>query len=241
MSRGYSPPTADEIRPSNDLVNTSLQPETGWNYETGFRLHDKHDRLWWDVSVYYYQLQQAIVRRTDNMDNEFFINSGGSRQPGLESQLTLNLIPQGSQKFFRQLQLANSFTFNRFKFNNYKEGSNDYSGNYLTGVPKYVSITGLTLKFPVGFFAFAQYNYTARIPLNDSNSNYSESYHLIYFKAGWESSAHQSLTYKIYAGIDNLLNEQYSLGNDLNATGERYYNPAAARNYFAGLNVTFGR
>ena len=241
VSRGYSPPTADEIRPSNDLVNTSLQPETGWNYETGFRLHDKHDRLWWDVSVYYYQLQQAIVRRTDNADNEFFINSGGIRQPGLESQLTLNLIPPGSQKFFRQLQLANSFTFNRFKFNNYKDGSNDYSGNYLTGVPKYVIVTGLTLKFPLGFFAFAQYDYTARIPLNDSNTNYSDAYHLIYFKAGWESSSHQALTYKIYAGIDNLLNEQYSLGNDLNATGGRYYNPAAARNYFAGLNVTFGR
>lgn len=241
VSRGYSPPAFDEIRPSNDLVNTSLQPESGWNYETGYRLHDKHDRIWWDVSVFYYRLQQAIVRRTDDAGNEFFINAGGIKQPGLESQLTLNLIPSGSHNFFRQLQLTNSFTYNRFKFNNYKDGSNDYSGNNLTGVPQYVIVTGLTIKLPLDFFAFAQYNNTARIPLNDSNSNYSDAYHLIYFKAGWESAAHHNLTYKIYLGIDNLLNERYSLGNDLNATGGRYYNPSPARNYFAGLNVIFGR
>jgi iron complex outermembrane receptor protein len=241
VSRGYSPPTSDEIRPSNDIVNTSLQAESGWNYETGYRLHDKHDRIWWDLSVYYYQLQQAIVRRTDDAGNEFFINAGGIRQPGLESLLTLNLIPAGSHNFVRHFQLTNSITYNRFKFDNYKDGTNDYSGNYLTGVPQYVIVTGLTLKFPLGFFAFAQYNYTGRIPLNDSNSIYSDPYNLIFFKGGWESAGHHNLTYKIYAGIDNLLNEQYSLGNDLNATGGRYYNPSPARNYFAGLNVTFGR
>jgi iron complex outermembrane recepter protein len=241
VSRGYSPPAFDEIRPSNDIVNISLQPESGWNYETGYRLHDKHDRIWWDVSVYYYQLQQAIVRRTDDAGNEFFINAGGIKQPGLESLLTLNFIPAGSHNFFRELQLTNSLTYNRFKFNNYKDGSNDYSGNNLTGVPQYVVVTGLTTKLPLDFFAFAQYNYTARIPLNDSNSSYSNPYHLIYIKAGWESAVHNNLIYKIYLGVDNLLNEQYSLGNDLNATGGRYYNPSPARNYFAGLNVTFYR
>jgi iron complex outermembrane receptor protein len=31
----------------------------------------------------------------------------------------------------------------------------------------------------------------------------------------------------------------YSLGNDINAFGRRYYNPAPERNYFAGLRVSF--
>jgi iron complex outermembrane receptor protein len=42
----------------------------------------------------------------------------------------------------------------------------------------------------------------------------------------------------VYAGIGNLLNEKYSLGNDLNAIGNRYYNAAAPRNYYVGLKVT---
>jgi iron complex outermembrane receptor protein len=45
------------------------------------------------------------------------------------------------------------------------------------------------------------------------------------------------LKLKIYTGIDNILNETYSLGNDINATGGRYYNAAAKRNYYAGISI----
>ncbi|MEQ9413093.1 MAG: hypothetical protein RIF39_04650 [Cyclobacteriaceae bacterium] len=38
-----------------------------------------------------------------------------------------------------------------------------------------------------------------------------------------------------FAGGDNLLDKTYSLGNDLNAFGGRYFNAAAGRNYYAGL------
>ena len=39
----------------------------------------------------------------------------------------------------------------------------------------------------------------------------------------------------IFAGGDNLFDENYSLGNDINATGGRYYNAAAGANYYAGV------
>ena len=39
-----------------------------------------------------------------------------------------------------------------------------------------------------------------------------------------------------YAGIDNLLNETYSLGNDINAAANRFYNAAPNRNYYVGLS-----
>jgi iron complex outermembrane receptor protein len=39
------------------------------------------------------------------------------------------------------------------------------------------------------------------------------------------------------AGVDNLLNQTYSLGNDINAFGGRYFNAAAKRNYFVGLQI----
>jgi iron complex outermembrane receptor protein len=53
---------------------------------------------------------------------------------------------------------------------------------------------------------------------------------------GWEKRIGKN-TLKFNAGIDNLLNENYSLGNDLNAFGNRFYNPAAKRNYFFGLGL----
>ncbi|MNL84296.1 hypothetical protein D3C87_2122250 [compost metagenome] len=42
---------------------------------------------------------------------------------------------------------------------------------------------------------------------------------------------------EVFAGADNILNEKYSLGNDLNAFGARYFNAAAKRNFYAGLAV----
>jgi iron complex outermembrane recepter protein len=34
------------------------------------------------------------------------------------------------------------------------------------------------------------------------------------------------------------LDETYSLGNDLNAFGGRFFNAAAPRNFFAGMKLT---
>jgi iron complex outermembrane receptor protein len=44
---------------------------------------------------------------------------------------------------------------------------------------------------------------------------------------------------KLFIGGDNLLNEKYSLGNDINGFGGRYYNAAPGRNYYAGIVVNF--
>ena len=41
--------------------------------------------------------------------------------------------------------------------------------------------------------------------------------------------------------IDNLFDEKYSLGNDLNAFGQRYYNPSPERNYFGGIKIRFNK
>ena len=41
-----------------------------------------------------------------------------------------------------------------------------------------------------------------------------------------------------FGGADNLLNVTYSLGNDINAAGNRYYNAAAGRNYYLGLRFS---
>jgi iron complex outermembrane receptor protein len=44
---------------------------------------------------------------------------------------------------------------------------------------------------------------------------------------------------ELYSGVDNLLDESYSLGNDLNAFGGRFFQPAPGRNWYGGLKVGF--
>lgn len=228
VSRGYSTPTTAEIRPTDNIINTRLQAEYGWNYETGFRLRNADESMFLDGSVFYYRLNNAIVRQLNLNETEYYINSGGTTQPGFELYFTAWLIRQNKVDFVRGVQVNESLTLNRFAFAG--------TGNQLTGVPNQVFVTGLQVKFPARLYVFLEHNYTSRIPLTDANTVFSSHYNLVQAKAGWEHVFNKN-RFGVYAGVDNLLNEKYSLGNDLNAIGNRYYNPSAPRNYYIGLNA----
>ena len=91
-----------------------------------------------------------------------------------------------------------------------------------------------------GFTVDATINYVDHIPLDDANTAFAEAYILLGLRAGWNTALKQSHRLEIFAGIDNAFNEVYSLGNDLNAFGGRYYNAAMPRNYYAGITMILG-
>ncbi|RCH54948.1 TonB-dependent receptor [Mucilaginibacter hurinus] len=234
VSRGYSTPTIAEVRTNNNMVNTALNAELGWNYETGFRLRNSDESTFLDFSVFYYRLQSAIVRRLQD-ETEYYINSGSIKQPGAEVYFSSWLYRQGAG-LFKAVQFNTAYTLSRYTFENYTAGATDYSGNKLTGVPGHVLVSSVQVLLPLGFAVFIQHNFTDRIPLNDANTYYASKYHLLQARATWRQLIGKARL-EIYAGADNLLNQRYSLGNDLNAFGNRYYNPAALRNYNVGINV----
>lgn len=236
-SRGYSPPTIAEVRPSDNLFYDQLQAESGWNYETGLRFK-KTGRLEIDLAVFRFDLQNTIVRRVNDRGAEYFINAGATRQQGMEMELLTNLLDDKKSGLIRGINLRNSFTYYDFSFADYQVGSADHSGNELTGVPRYTFVSGINIRLPENIYLFMQHNYTESIPLNDANTVYAPSYDLVRLKMGWKFKWRKGET-ELFFGIDNLLDERYSLGNDLNAAGGRYYNPAPGRNFFTGARVTF--
>jgi iron complex outermembrane receptor protein len=239
VSRGYSTPTSAEIRPSNNIINTSLGAQYGWNYETGFRLRNNDETMMLDVSAFYYHLNNAIVRRLTAASTEYYTNSGDIKQPGLELYFTDWLIKQTDHGFIRGLQFSESLTISKFAFGNYRDATTGYAGNELTGVPRHVSVASVQVKFPQYLYLYTQYNSTARIPLNEANTFYAPHYNLVKAKLGWQHKLSNKSRLEIFAGVDNLLNESYSLGDDLDAVGNRFYNPSALRNYYVGFNVRF--
>jgi len=83
------------------------------------------------------------------------------------------------------------------------------------------------------------YYYSDKIPLNDANSAYAKSYHLVGAKIGFEKLFKNGVSPKISIGADNLLNQHYSLGNDINGFGGRYYNAAPLRNFYVSVAMRF--
>jgi iron complex outermembrane receptor protein len=237
VSRGYSTPTTAEIRPTNNIINTGLQAQLGWNYETGFRLRDKDQLFTLDASIFYYKLKNAIVRQVDENEQDYYINAGGTNQPGLELAASGWVVRPNTINFVRGIQLSTGLTVSRFKFRDYNVAGASYSGNRLTGVPREVVVSSVLFNLPASLSLFVQHNYTSSIPLNDANSIYAGKYHLLQAKASWQHAISRKTRLELYAGADNLLNQKYSLGNDLNAVGTRYFNPAPLRNYFFGVNL----
>jgi iron complex outermembrane receptor protein len=238
VSRGYSTPTTAEIRPTDNIINTNLQAEYGWNYETGFRLRNDDETMYLDASVFYYILHDAIVMRLNPDETEYYINAGGTHQPGIEVYFTDWLVRQNNDSFLRGVQFNESITLDNFKFSDYHYETDNYSGNQLTGVPHEVFVSSLQFRFPQSLYVFVEHNYTARIPLDDDNENFAAAYNILKAKIGWQHVFGKKSRLDIYGGADNILNEKYSLGDDLNAVGNRFYNAAAPRNYYIGLKVT---
>ena len=81
-------------------------------------------------------------------------------------------------------------------------------------------------------------NATSSLPLTDANDVYADGYQLAQIKCGYRYTK-KGKSWHYYMGIDNLFNQTYSLGNDINAVGKRYYNPASGRNFFAGVQFRF--
>jgi len=237
VSKGFSPPTIAEIRASDANINTNLQPEFGWNYESGFRGHSANNRFQYEGSVYLFKLEQAIVRRLNSGGAEYFVNAGGTDQKGAEVRASYSLLnkPCGG---FNMVRLWSGYTYNDYVFTNYTVNSTDYSGNAVTGVPKSIFIAGLDINTTPGIYLYVSVNQTSKLPLNDANDEFAKAYTLLQAKIGWKKQFGQAAI-ELFAGADNLLNEDYSLGNDINAFGKRYYNPSPVNNYFGGVIVNF--
>ena len=235
VSRGYSPPTTAEVLPSNNFIYQNLKPESGWNYEAGLRFNNK--RLKIDLAAFHYQLEDAIVRQVDSSGAEFFINSGGTNQNGIECSINYELIKSSiSRTLIHSISLFNSTTINDFKFRDYFSSEDNFSGNKLTGVPDKVIVSGIFIEFQKGFSLSMMHTYVGSLPLNDANSVSAKSYDLLQVKIEKSFKFGKSVI-NLNGGVDNLLNARYSSGNDINALGGRYYNPAPGRNFVVSLKL----
>jgi len=85
----------------------------------------------------------------------------------------------------------------------------------------------------------AGYSYTGLDEDARLSSANVDAYHLVQTKIGYEKTIADNFVVDMFVGIDNVLNVDYSLGNDLNAFGERYYQPAPPRNWFGGVKMNY--
>lgn len=230
VARGFSPPTSSEILPSTSVINTSLKAEGGWNYELGMRGKFAKQRLWLDANIFYFRLQDAIVQRRDASGADFFTNAGSTQQWGFELSSRYQPIRQSLQ--FRW-QPWISYTFHPFTYKEFRQLEQDFNGKRIPGIARQTVAAGIDATIVQRLSVYFTYQYVDPIWLNDANTAKANAYQLL----GTRLEGRIYSRISLFAGADNLLNQRYSLGNDINAIGGRYFNAAAGRNYFAGIRI----
>lgn len=233
IGRGFSPPTIGELRPSEGTFNRSLEAEQGWNTELGIKGNIEPTRINYDLTFYYFRLNESIVIRRTFDGAEFFDNAGGTNQRGME--LYADWHPFGRQSFLSQSRVWNALSWQHYRFRQYIKTDQDFSGNMLTGSPEWVYTCGLDLQTNYGHYINVTANYVSEIPLDDANQNFADAYFLLGARLGVRTSQAE-----VFAGIDNAMDVFFSSGPDLNAFGQRFYNPTAGRNFYFGLRVKMG-
>lgn len=236
VARGFSPPTTAELLPSSGIIATSLNAEEGINYEAGVRGSLLHGKIYFDINAFRFGLKNTIVQRRDASGADYFDNAGSTRQTGVESYASW-VVLNNTKKMLTQLKFWLSHTWHDFRYKNFKQLTTDYSGKKLPSVAPQVVAAGLDVVTKQGVYLLVNYYYSDPLPLNDANTVSASSFNLLGARAGWKKNLHPRVETELFIAADNLLDVQYSLGNDINAFGGRYYNAAPSFNITGGLTL----
>jgi len=240
ISHGFSPPTLEETLLPNNLINTNIKPESGWNFEIGSRGKILKNKLFFDIALYQMNVKNLLVAKRTSNDEFIGVNAGKTQYKSIELSLGYILLKGNNLN----INLSNATNYNHFKFKEFTDLENNYSGNELPGVPKFTYNSTISFELDLGIYGNLNYRYVGEIPIRDDNSIYSNKYQLVNLKLGYQTLKNKKIVFNAFVGINNLLNEKYASMLLINASSfgnnaPRYFYPGKPINYYSGINLKF--
>ena len=159
ISQGFSPVSLEETLLPDGQINTDLEPETGWNYEVGTRGGIFDNKLQFNIAAYRLDVRNLLVARRTSQEEFIGVNAGQTLHDGLELSLNSTLINN-------EILSVNGFfnySINNYKFEDFIDGDNDFSGNDLTGVPSEIINIGVDFTTKIGFYGNINFQYVLKM------------------------------------------------------------------------------
>jgi len=250
VSTGFTPPTGSEIKTVDGSINPSLQAEKAVNYELNLKGGLLRSRFSYDLALFRMDMSGELIAQSVQQGITIYHNAGKTDHRGAELAISWLAVDKINSSWIERLRPFAAITYSDFTFVDYKIRDADnavtasYDGNRLTGIAPWVIHTGVDLNTKFGFYANCSYLLNDRLPLDDANTAYHPSYHLLNAKIGYARLIGKRIKTEIYGGLDNLLNQRYSSFVALNAVAygggqPAFYNPSPNRNGYGGLNVSY--
>ena len=239
FSKGFNYPSIEETLTPEGTINPNLGPEKGFNYEWGSEAFFFRRNLHLQLTAYLLDITDLLVAQRVDDDQYIGRNAGKTQHKGIEISASYT---QNFSSFWYVSPFINA-EFTNHKFIDFVDGDNNFSGNQLTGVPDKKLNGGFNLGIK-GFMLNVNFLHIGEMPLNDSNTLYSQSYNVFNAKISYKKELSKLLSFILNAGINNFMDEKYASSVLINATGfggsePRYYYPGMPRNWYGGFQLKY--
>jgi iron complex outermembrane receptor protein len=234
VSTSFDPPATTELaNPYGPTgFNPDLDSQTATNVEAGVK-GLVADRVRYEVALFHIDVQDEIVPyELGGSGQSFFRNAGSSTHRGLEASLVLELLPG--------LIGSGSYTWSDFTFDMFRDpGGGVFDGNRIPGIPEHLFQAALEWSHASGFFVGLDLLYAGAFFADNANAVETGDYRVADLRGGYRWQADR-WRLEPFAGVSNLLDEQYMTNIRLNAAFGRYYEPAPERNLHVGVLLSYG-
>ncbi|MBA3557579.1 MAG: TonB-dependent receptor [Gemmatimonadaceae bacterium] len=233
VSTAFETPTTTELANQADGtagINADLDPQFATTYELGMK-GIARSRIRYELTGYASRVRDELLpfEVPDGAGRRYFRNAGRTRRRGLEA---------AASTVFRSVELGATYTFSHFQFINFVVDSVRYDGNRLPGIPQQQFQAYATWRGRNAFVS-ADGTFAGSMFANDANSVRAGGYEILNLRAGGSIAGQAWLSPTI--GVQNIFSRRYVPSVNINATADKFYEPAAGRVVYAGLTVGAGR
>jgi iron complex outermembrane receptor protein len=248
INNGFTIPSLSETMTPLGLINRDIKPEKAWSYETGIRFSLFREKSFVDLAFYYMKVTDLIVPKRVQEDFYVGMNAGASLHKGIELSLQQWLWGKKDNGDHAPVSavLNISYSLNSFRFLDFTDGENDFSGNQLPGIPEHNFAGSIDFRTAPGLYSQIEVLSSGKIPLDDFNSGYTDRWMVLNGKAGYAVSLKNRWGADISLSFNNITNTHYASMIVVNAPGTpakppRYYYPGMPLNFAftVGLKYRF--
>jgi iron complex outermembrane receptor protein len=239
--RGFETPTFNELayRPDGTAgLNFALKPSRSNNLEFGAkgRLNGAGDRRSeWSAAVFQTDTDEEIVTLTNSGGRSTFQNAGATRRRGVELAWGASLARNW------QVQLAQTWLDARYRdaFDTCNTTPCTRpvtipAGNRIPGTAQAMTAAQIAWQPVRGWRAGAEFRQSAKVYVNDANSDAAGSFSTWALHAGYVFDV-KGWALAATARVDNLFDRRYAGSVIVNESNGRYFESAPGRSYVLKL------
>lgn len=236
VGRGYETPTLNELayQAGASGVNTHLGPASNISYELGVKGYVAGG--WLTAAVFQIDTKDEIVTLANENGRSTYQNAGRTRRRGLE----LSWDHQTPSDW--RTQLAYTYLDARYRSSfcttSCPDGTRVPGGNRIPGTARHVLYASFGWLPPQGWHAGAELRVLSRVYADDQNTARAPGYATTALHAGYARRVGQ-WDLNAFARVDNVFNRRTIGSVIVNASGDRYFEPAPGRVWSVGLGASY--